>query len=83
MQILNKGSRVYEMIVKASKEEFKEIEETILKSNGVIMGRKQHKEFVSYLIVVDLVEMDELIDAMLVEYPEKIRFRKAKEIIFK
>ena len=78
MQILNKGSWVYEMTVKALKEEFKEIEETILKSNGVIMGRKQHKEFVSYLIVVDLVAMDELIDAMLVEYPEKIRFRKAK-----
>lgn len=44
MQILNKGSWVYEMTVMTSKENSNEIESIILKANGVIMGRKYKKK---------------------------------------
>lgn len=43
MQILNKGSWVYEMAVMTSKENSNKIESIILKANGVIMGRRSKK----------------------------------------
>ena len=55
MQILNKGSWVYEMAVMTSKENSNKIESIILKANGVIMGRRYKKDIVSWLITLDLV----------------------------
>ena len=78
MQILNKGSWVYEMTVMTSKENSNEIESIILKANGVIMGRKYKKDVVSWLIT-----LDDLIQAMFDAHLGEFRFRKAKEIIFK
>lgn len=65
MQILNKGSWVYEMAVMTSKENSNKIESIILKANGVIMGRRSKKDVVNWLITLDLVAMDDLIQAML------------------
>lgn len=78
MQILNKGSWVYEMTVMTSKENSNKIESIILKANGVIMGRRYEKDIVSWLIT-----LDDLIQAMLDAHLGEFRFRKAKEIIFK
>ena len=41
------------------------------------------KDIVSWLITLDLVAMDDLIQAMLDAHLGEFRFRKAKEIIFK
>ena len=83
MQILNKGSWVYEMAVKTSKENSNKIESVILKANDDIMRRRYKKDIVSWLITLDLVAMDDLIQAMLDTHLGEFRFRKAKQIIFK
>lgn len=71
------------MTVMTSKENSNEIESIISKANGVIMGRKYKKDVVSWLITLDLVAMDDLIQAMFDAHLGEFRFRKAKEIIFK
>lgn len=83
MQILNKGSWVYEMTVMTSKENSNKIESIILKANGVIMARKYKKDVVSWLITLDLVAMDVLIQEMFDAHLGTFRFRKAKQITFK
>lgn len=79
MQILNKGSWVYEMAVMTSKENSNKIESIILKANSVIMGRRSKKDVVNWLITLDLVAMDDLIQAMLDAHLGEFRFRKAKK----
>ena len=83
MQILNKGSWVYEMADMTSKENSNKIESIILKANGVILGLRKKIDIGSWLFTLDLVAMDDLIQAMLDTHLGEFRFRKAKQIIFK
>lgn len=83
MRRLNKNSAwIFEMAVKASRNKANEIGDIIEDSNGVILGRRSSDDIIKFLMVLDLVSLDDLISKMLIIYPGKMKFRKAKEISF-
>lgn len=83
MRRLNKNSAwIFEMAVKASRNEANKIGDIIEDSNGVILGRRSSDDIIKFLMVLDLVSLDDLISKMLIIYPGKMKFRKAKVISF-
>lgn len=84
MRRLNKDSAwIFEMAVKTSRSEVNKIRNIIEDSNGVILGLGSSDGIIKFLIVLDLVSLDDLINKMIIIYPGKIKFRKAKVISFK
>lgn len=84
MRRLNKNSAwIFEMAVKASRNEANKIGDIIEDSNGVILGRISSDDIIKFLMVLDLVSLDDLINKMIIIYPGKMKFRKAKAISFK
>lgn len=81
-RLSKKTSWIFEMDVKAPKNETGEIEHMIEDSNGVILGRRSSGDIMSFLMVLDLFAMDDLINKMLTIYPGKMKFNKAKAIGF-
>lgn len=70
-KLSKKTSWIFEMDVKAPKNEAGEIERAIEDSNGVILGRRDSEDIMRFLLVLDLFAMDDLISKMLTIYPEQ------------
>lgn len=83
MRELNKNAWVFEMTVDESCKNIDDIEDIIRQSNGTIIGLRGRNHVIEFLIVLDLLAMDDLITDMVVRYPGRTRFRKAKAIRFK
>lgn len=82
-RLSKKTAWIFDMEVEAPKNEVGEIERIIEDSNGVILGRKSLDDTVRFLIVLDLLAMDDLIHKMLTIYPGRMKFNKAKAISFR
>lgn len=80
MRELNKNAWVFEMTVDESCKNIDDIEDIIRQSNGTIIGLRGRNHVIEFLIVLDLLAMDDLITDMVVRYPGRTRFRKAKAI---
>lgn len=80
MRELNKNAWVFEMTVDES---CKNVDDIIRQSNGTIIGLRGRNHVIEFLIVLDSLAMDDLITDMVVRYPGRTRFRKAKAISFK
>lgn len=76
MRELNKNAWVFEMTVDESCKNIDDIEDIIRQSNGTIIGLRGRNHVIEFLIVLDLLAMDDLITDMVVRYPGRTRFRK-------
>lgn len=83
MRELNRNAWVFEMTVGESGKNADIVRDTIRRSNGIIIGMKTKNHVISFLIVLDLLAMDDLITNMAIKYPGRTRFRKAKMISFR
>lgn len=83
MRELNRNAWVFEMTVDESGKNTDIIKDIIRRSNGVIIGTRTKNHLIGFLIVLDLLAMDNLITNMAMKYPGRTRFRKAKMISFR
>lgn len=83
MRELNGNAWVFEMTVGESGKNADIVRDIIRRSNGIIIGMKTKNHVIGFLIVLDLLAMDDLITNMAIKYPGRTRFRKAKVISFR